>query len=39
VELELRRYSSQNSTEYIDFKVRLQLKKQIWFFCGERKFG
>jgi C-terminal processing protease CtpA/Prc len=29
VELELRRYSSQNPTEYIDFKVRLQLKKQI----------
>jgi len=29
VELDLRRYSSLNSTEYIDLKVRLQLKKQI----------
>ena len=29
VELDLRRYSSQNSNEYIDLKVRLQLKKQI----------
>jgi hypothetical protein len=35
----LRRYSTLDSTEYIDFKVRLQLKKQIWFFRGERKFG
>jgi hypothetical protein len=29
VELDLRRYSSLDSTEYIDLKVRLQLKKQI----------
>jgi hypothetical protein len=28
----LRRYSSLDSTQYIDLKVRLQLKKQIWFF-------
>lgn len=29
VELDLRRYTSLDSTEYIDLKVRLQLKKQI----------
>jgi C-terminal processing protease CtpA/Prc len=29
VELDLRRYSSLDSTQYIDLKVRLQLKKQI----------
>lgn len=29
VELDLRRYSSQDSTQYIDLQIRLQLKKQI----------
>jgi C-terminal processing protease CtpA/Prc len=29
VELDLRRYTYLDSTEYIDLKVRLQLKKQI----------
>jgi hypothetical protein len=37
--LEVRRYSQPGSTSYEDFRFRFFLKKQIWFFYPNRKFG